>query len=164
MANAFGFNFGVPQTQQQSVNPFAQTTSTVNPAMNLEMNKGVAKNVESRVYGIADTVLNDPAVALYSAQGFSINCEPAVSAKGDIYYNLMIKDTEVAEGEKNEVARIRVASVINGQSQIDNRFAMFLAQIRRELNDYVMEKKLNYWNRAEKKKSAHVDLDSLKVG
>lgn len=163
MASAFnGFNFGTQS--QQAVNPFAAAAPATNPAMNLEMNKKVAAQIEARIYGIADTVLNDPAIALYNAQGFDISCAPFPSTKGDLYYNLVICDTTVAEGEKNEVARIRVASVINGQSNVDNRFSMFLAQIRKELNDYVVEKKLNFWKRSEKKKSEHVSLESLKIG
>lgn len=153
MANTFkGFDFN-KQSQQ-----------TVTPATNLEMNKKVAAQIEARVYGIANVILNNPDMALYNAQGFEISCAPFPSTKGDLYYNFVIRDTTVAEGEKNEVARIRVASVINGESTIDNRFSMFLATIRKELNNYVVEKKLNFWKRNENKKFNHVSLESLKIG
>lgn len=131
---------------------------------NLEQNKVVAKNMESRIYGITDTVLNDPSIALYVAKGFKMACVPQPSTKGDLYFNILISDTEIPEGEKNEVARIRVASVINGTATVDNRFNMFVAQIRKELNEYVMEKRLNYWGRNEKVKQERFNLDDIKVG
>ena len=54
----------------------AQTVVTVQPSItpeqNLEMNKKLAEKIEARVYGIGDTVLNDPSIALYEAKGFKV--------------------------------------------------------------------------------------------
>ena len=68
-----------------------------------------------------------------------------------------------AEGEKNEVTRLQVGKVANGTTSVDNRFSMFIAQLRKDMNDYVMEKRMNYWGRAEKKRSARQDLSQLSL-
>ena len=80
----------------------AQTVVTVQPSItpeqNLEMNKKLAEKIEARVYGIGDTVLNDPSIALYEAKGFKVEMRVMPSTKGDIYYNLVAYDMEAAEG------------------------------------------------------------------
>ena len=145
----------------------AQTVVTVQPSItpeqNLEMNKKLAEKIEARVYGIGDTVLNDPSIALYEAKGFQVEMRVMPSTKGDIYYNLVAYDMEAAEGEKNEVTRLQVGKVANGTTSVDNRFSMFIAQLRKDMNDYVMEKRMNYWGRAEKKRSARQDLSQLSL-
>ena len=145
----------------------AQTVVTVQPSItpeqNLEMNKKLAEKIEARVYGIGDTVLNDPSIALYEAKGFKVEMRVMPSTKGDIYYNLVAYDMEAAEGEKNEVTRLQVGKVANGTTSVDNRFSMFIAQLRKDMNDYVMEKRMNYWGRAEKKRSARQDLSQLSL-
>lgn len=145
----------------------AQTVVTMQPSItpeqNLEMNKKLAEKIEARVYGIGDTVLNDPSIALYEAKGFMIEMRVMPSTKGDIYYNLVAYDMNAAEGEKNEVTRLQIGKVANGTTSVDNRFSMFIAQLRKDMNDYVMEKRLNYWDRAEKKRSARADLSQLSL-
>ena len=145
----------------------AQTVVTLQPSItpeqNLEMNKKLAEKIEARVYGIGDTVLNDPSIALYEAKGFKVEMRVMTSTKGDISYNLVAYDMEAAEGEKNEVTRLQVGKVANGTTSVDNRFSMFIAQLRKDMNDYVMEKRMNYWGRAEKKRSARQDLSQLSL-
>ena len=145
----------------------AQTVVTMQPSItpeqNLEMNKKLAEKIEARVYGIGDTVLNDPSIALYEAKGFNVEMRVMPSTKGDIYYNLVAYDMKAAEGEKNEVTRLQAGKVANGTTSVDNRFSMFIAQLRKDINDYVMEKRLNYWDRAEKKRSVRQDLSQLSL-
>ena len=143
----------------------AQTVVTVQPSItpeqNLEMNKKLAEKIEARVYGIGDTVLNDPGIALYEAKGFKVEMRVMPSTKGDIYYNLVAYDMEAAEGEKNEVTRLQVGKVANGTTSVDNRFSMFIAQLRKDMNDYVVEKRMNYWGRADKRRAVRKSLDEI---
>ena len=141
----------------------SQMQGIISPEQNLENNKKLAASIEARVYGIGDTILNDPSIALYEAKGFIVEMRVMPSTKGDIYYNLVAYDMKAGEGEKNEVTRLQVGKVANGTTSVDNRFSMFIAQLRKDINDYVMEKRLNYWERAEKKRSARQDLSQLSL-
>ena len=141
----------------------SQMQGIVSPEQNLENNKKLAASIEARVYGIGDTILNDPSIALYEAKGFIVEMRVMPSTKGDIYYNLVAYDMNVKDGEKNEVTRLQIGKVANGTTSVDNRFSMFIAQLRKDINDYVMEKRLNYWDRAEKKRSARQDLSQLSL-
>ena len=139
----------------------AKTASSVTPEQNLEFNKTLAARIEARVYGIGDIIINDPSVALYEAKGFAFEVRPCPSTKGDIYYNLLGYDLEVPEGEKNEVTRLCIGKVVAGQTSVDNRFSMFIAQLRKDMNDYVVEKRMNYWGRADKRRAVRKSLDEI---
>ena len=139
----------------------AKAGSSVTPEENLELNKAFAAKIEARVYGIGDIILNDPSVELYEAKGFAFEVKPCPSTKGDIYYNLIGYDMEVPEGEKNEVTRLCIGKAVAGQTSVDNRFSMFIAQLRKDMNDYVVEKRMNYCGRADKRRSVRKSLNEI---
>ena len=131
----------------------------VNEEELLTANKLALSEYINQANGIAKYLLNTADVQLFQDRDFIFKFEPKLS-KGHIYLNIIIYDKELLDQEKNEVDRICVAKAVNGEAEVNSNFSALMYEIKRKLYAYVIDKRLNYWNRSQAETQG-INLDEL---
>ena len=116
-------------------------------ADNLELNAISVAPFVNKAKGIANYVMADPRVTLYEAKGFTFEYKDQDSSAGDLYYNIVIYDTEKSESEKNEVERINVLKSVEGNVELNENFTNLFWKIKSAIYSYIVDKRLNYFDK-----------------
>ena len=116
-------------------------------AENLELNAISIDPFTNRAQGIASSILGSAEIQMYKKKNFAFEYKDQDSSEGNLFYNIVITDTQKAKGEKNEVARICILSSVEGNVELNENFNNLYWKIKSAIYAYIVDKLLNYFDR-----------------